>query len=267
MRWKVHVRFGGEFTEMDLRGEEAKYISCTSDCTSFWVNRRARLGPYPTVIKLAYTKSNYDMLIKIDKVIGGSVRITGKGEDVIWVVNRKETIQEIIKIFDVYPLLTSRKICQLKFLKTCLLKNSVDWYLSNRNSKYINQPAILNSDPFGLERNSFALPNYFKGWLSGFIEAEGCFSIRESNNHSFSIGQNDDLYLINAIKQFLAASNIVGAKLSKATQTKTPYRNFYFLEIYKKETLKFFIDHFNSYPLLGEKAESFQKFKKKLVEA
>lgn len=215
------------------------------------------MGPYPTVIKLAYTKSNYDMLIKIAKVIGGSVRITGKGEDVIWVVNRKETIQEIIKIFDVYPLLTSRKICQLKFLKTCLLKNSVDWYLSNRNSKYINQPAILNSDPFGLERNSFALPNYFKGWLSGFIEAEGCFSIRESNNHSFSIGQNDDLYLINAIKQFLAASNIV----------RNPYRNFYFLEIYKKETLKFFIDHFNSYPLLGEKAESFQKFKKKLVEA
>jgi hypothetical protein len=103
------------------------------------------------------------MLIKIAKVIGGSVRITGKGEDVIWVVNRKETIQEIIQNFDVYPLLTSRKICQLKFLKTCLLKNSVDWYLSNRNSKYINQPAILNSDPFGLERNSFALPNYFKG--------------------------------------------------------------------------------------------------------
>lgn len=203
------------------------------------------------------------MLIKIAKVIGGSVRITGKGEDVIWVVNRKETIQEIIKIFDVYPLLTSRKICQLKFLKTCLLKNSVDWYLSNRNSKYINQPAILNSDPFGALRwlrpeiNSFALPNYFKGWLSGFIEAEGCFSIRESNNHSFSIGQNDDLYLINAIKQFLGATNIV----------RNPYRNFYFLEIYKKETLKFFIDHFNSYPLLGEKAESFQKFKKKLVEA
>jgi hypothetical protein len=66
------------------------------------------------------------MLIKIAKVIGGSVRITGKGEDVIWVVNRKETIQEVIIIFDTYPLLTSRKICQLEFLKMCLLKNSID---------------------------------------------------------------------------------------------------------------------------------------------
>ena len=37
--------------------------------------------------------------------------------------------------------------------------------------------------------------------MSGFIEAEGCFSIRKNNNHSFSIGQNDDIYLINAIKQ------------------------------------------------------------------
>lgn len=42
------------------------------------------------VIKLSNTTSNYKMLIKIAKVIGGSVRITGKGKDVIWVVNDKE---------------------------------------------------------------------------------------------------------------------------------------------------------------------------------
>ena len=37
------------------------------------------------------------MLIKIAKVIGGTVRITGKRADVIWVVNKKEEIEEIIK--------------------------------------------------------------------------------------------------------------------------------------------------------------------------
>ena len=209
---------------------------------------------YRLVIKLSNIISNYNMLIKIAKVIGGSVRITGKGKDIIWVVNRKETIQEIIRIFDTYPPLTSKKICQLEFLKRCLLENSVDSYLSNRNSKYVNQSVILNSDPFGLEINSFALPNYFKGWLSGFVEAEGCFSIRKSNNHSFSIGQNDDLYLMNAIKQFLGTTNTV----------RNPHRNFYFLEIYKKETLKKIINHFNNYPLLGEKAESLQKFNQNL---
>lgn len=204
---------------------------------------------YRLVIKLSNITSNYDMLIKIAKVIGGSVRITGNDE-VIWVVNSKETIKEVIRIFDSYPLLTSRKICQLEFLKTCLLKNSVDWYLSNRDYRYTNQPAILNSDPFGLERNSFALPDYFKGWLSGFIEAEGCFSIRKSNNHSFSIGQKDDLYLMIAIKLFLGTTNKV----------RNPNGNFYSIEIYRKETLNKIINHCNDYPLLGEKAESLKKF-------
>ena len=209
---------------------------------------------YRLVIKLSNIISNYNMLIKIAKVIGGTVRITGKGQDVIWVVNKKETIQEIIKIFDLYPLLTSKKICQFEFLKKCLLENSVDSYILNRNSKYQNQLSILNSDPFGIDSNLFALPNYFKGWLSGFIEAEGCFSIRINNNNSFSIGQNDDLYLIKAIKQFLGATNIV----------RNPNRNFYVIEIYKKEILKKIIDHFDNYPLLGEKAESFLKFKSKM---
>jgi autonomous glycyl radical cofactor GrcA len=221
---------------------------------------------YRLIIKLSNITSNYNMLIKISKVIGGSVRITGKGEDVIWVVNKKETIQEIIKIYDVYPPLTSRKLCQLEFLKKCILNNSVDLYLSNRNSKYINQENIIKSNPCGIsdggvKRTERVLPHYFKEWLSGFIEAEGCFSpllrgaagsegIRISKNHSFSIGQNDDFYLINAIKQYFEASNIV----------RNPYGKFYSLEVYKKETLQNIINHFYDYPLLGEKAESLKKF-------
>jgi hypothetical protein len=89
--------------------------------------------------------------------------------------------------------------------------------------------------------------------LSGFIESEGCFSIRKNNNDFFSIGQNDDLYLINAIKQIFGALN----------EVRNPSRNFYSIEIYRKETLKNIINHFNNYPLLGEKAESLKIFNKK----
>lgn len=210
---------------------------------------------YRLVIKLSNLTSNYNMLIKIAKVVGGSVIITGKDKEIIWVVNKKETIQEIIKIFNIYPPLTSKKICQLKFLKECMVRNSVDWYLLNRNNKYNDQQSIINSDMFGLEKGILTLPNYFKGWFSGLIEAEGCFSIRKSNNHSFSIGQNDDIYLINVIKEYLATTNVV----------RNPYRNFYSLEIYKKETLKTIINHFNNYPLLGEKAESLHKWKQKIL--
>ena len=38
---------------------------------------------FRVIIKLSNIKSNYNMLIEIAKVIGGSVRITGGGDDVI----------------------------------------------------------------------------------------------------------------------------------------------------------------------------------------
>lgn len=211
---------------------------------------RYRSLQYRLVIKLSNNTSNYNMLIKIAKVIKGNVRITGKGKEVIWVVDNKETIKEIIKIFEIYPFLTSRKICQLEFLKKCFLENSVNWYLSNRNYKYINQTIIIESDMFGFDKNSFSLPNYFKEWLSGFIEAEGCFSIRKNDNHSFSIGQNYDIYLIKAIKQYFEITNLI----------KNPFGNFFFIEVYKKEILKKIINHCYFYPLLGEKAESLKNF-------
>ena len=203
---------------------------------------------YRLIIKLSNIKSNYNMLIKIAKVIGGTVRITGKGGDVIWVVNNKQEVKEIIKIYESYPPLTSRKFCQLAFLKTCLLDTSVETYLLNRNIKYNKQLTIIKSN---FNSN---YPSYFKEWLSGFIEAEGCFSIKKSNNHSFSIGQND-FYLINTIKQYFEATNNIRNTNSK----------FYSIEIYKKEILLKIITHCTNYPLLGEKLESLKKFRLKLL--
>jgi len=203
---------------------------------------------YRLVIKLSNISSNYKMLIEIAKVVGGTVRITGKGADVIWVVNKKQEVEQIIKIYDTYPPLTSKKICQLAFLKVCLTETTVKNYLLKRNLKYNEQLTIIKSN------SNYNIPTYFKGWLSGFIEAEGCFSIRKSNNHSFSIGQNDDLYLIEAIKQYFEITNKV----------RNPYGNFYSLEVYKKEVLLKIVTHCTKYPLLGEKLESLKKFNKKL---
>jgi uncharacterized protein (DUF433 family) len=186
---------------------------------------------------------NYNMLVEVAKVVGGTVRITGKQADVIWVVNKKEEIIEVIKILDTYPPLTSKKICQLAFLKTCLTETSVEKYLCTRDTKFKEQSAIINAN--------FKVPTYFKAWLSGFIEAEGCFSIRKTKAHSFSIGQNDDVYLIDAIKQYFEISNKV----------RNPYGNFYFIEVYKKEVLAKIVAHCTNYPLLGEKLESLGKFR------
>jgi len=209
---------------------------------------RAQSLQYRLIIKLSNVKSNYNMLIEVAKVVGGTVRITGKGADVIWVVNKKSEVEEILKIYDAYPPLTSRKICQLAFLKTCLVDTSVNTYLLNRNLKYDRQLSIINLNPC-------KAATYFKPWLSGFIEAEGCFSIRKSNNHSFSIGQNDDFFLIDLIKQYFEATNKI----------RFTYGKFYSIEIYKKEVLLKIISHCTNYPLLGEKLESLKKFRQKLL--
>lgn len=200
---------------------------------------------YRLIIKLSYLISNYNMLIQISKVIGGRVRIVEKNKSVIWVVDKKETIIKIINIFDIYPPLTSRKLCQLRFLKECMLRDSVDWYFRNRNNKYNSQQSIIN---IGLGEE---LPHYFKEWLSGFVEAEGCFCTRKVHHPSFSIGQKNDVYLINAIKKYFGGTNSV----------RILPRDFYFWEVYKKEVLIKIINHFHNYPLLGNKTKSFEKWK------
>jgi hypothetical protein len=211
---------------------------------------------YRLVIKLKHTIENMSMLLLINKHIGGlgknkgKVRIVNKNEFVIWVVDSKKSILEIIKIFKLYPPITSRLQAQLKYLIECIQRNDVKWYLETRNSKYL--PINSNTSPFD---NLIAVKmthRYFNEWLSGFIEAEGCFSIRQNNNvYSFSIGQNDDKYLIEAIKSYFRIQN----------QIRNPKKTFFFIETYRRSTLQNIISHCNKYPLLGQKLVSFNKFK------
>ena len=86
-------------------------------------------------------------------------------------------------------------------MKRCLLNNDTNWYLSNRDNKYDFASTFSYS-----EKEVLAL-DYFPSWLSGFIEAEACFSKRQNNNHSFSIGQKNDQFLLIAIGTYFNASN------------------------------------------------------------
>ena len=210
--------------------------------------KRKQSLQYRLIIKLSNFKSNYNMLVEIAKVIGGTVRITSKGKNVIWVADKKQKIIEIINIYTTYPPLTSKMICQLTFLKMCLNQTSIKTYLSNRNIKYDKQSTVIKYNI------NFKIPIYFKGWLSGFIESKGCFSIRKSGNHSFSIGQNEDFYLIEAIKDYFKVTNRI-----KNTNGK-----FFYIETYKKKVLSNIITHCTNNPLLGKKSESLKEFNKEL---
>lgn len=242
---------------LDLNYIKKYWVGLMDGDGSIQVNHwRSKNLQYRLIIKLSYNKYNHNMLLLIKHTIGGNVNIIDNNNYVIWVVNNKKDIINIIKIFDIYPLLTTNKQSQLDFLKYNLELNDINWYFNNRNNKYkdneINKLNIINI------LNNMKLTNdysYFNPWLSGFIEAEGCFSIRsKSNNHSFSIGQNDDYYLLEFIKNYFNITNKIRI-IYKTNKT------FYLLEVYKKSILLEIINHCNINVLLGYKYLSYYKFK------
>jgi Cytochrome C and Quinol oxidase polypeptide I/LAGLIDADG endonuclease len=207
---------------------------------------RMKYLQYRLIIKLKNCYRNKTMLIDIAKCIGGTVRITKQKDEVLWVMDDKKKIVETIKIFTTYPPLTSRLTCQVKFMKNCLQDNSLTNYINNRDKKYNGQLDLIETN------KNLPIPLYFPSWLSGFVEAKGCFSIRKDGNHSFSIGQNNDHYLLSMIKTYF----------NLTASVKNPYNNFFVIETYKKLTLKEIIKHFHQYPLLGNKSQSLYKLSK-----
>lgn len=208
---------------------------------------RKKSMAYRLVIKLKNTQANENMLKNISKNIGGRVRISASKEDVIWVEDDKKKIVEIIKIFVKYPPITARKYCQLEFLKACLKHNNVETYLKERDNKYISakenifQIVSLND-----------LPYYFPSWLSGFIEAEGCFCVTAKGILSFSIAQKYEKNLIACIRDYFQAMNY---------KVIIRPNELFEIKIYNKESLNKIVLHCTEFPLQGEKKESLDKFK------
>lgn len=205
---------------------------------------------YRLVIKLKNDpgRGNLLLLEKIQKGVGGSVKVEKNGLWVVWVENHRKRVSQIVSIFEEYPPLTRRLSSQLCFLKECMKTGSVSWYLLNRGQKY-NQPVCRT--PFDINKR--------RGWLSGFIEAEGCFTLRKlsSRTRSFSIVQKDEKELLEEINQHFGGKTKVRSVTNKKNN-----RRFYVLEIYALYVLKNIVSHCTLFPLYGEKNRSFLLFSK-----
>lgn len=216
--------------------------------------KKCKVLQYRLVIKLKYCTENITMLNLMTTHIGGSVKIIDKNKFVIWVVNDKTKVLKIIHIFNIYPPITSRLQYQLAFMLECYKQNNIEWYFNNRDNKYLKtNDVITQSLNHSVHRWSDTVTRntYFNEWFSGFVEAEGCFSIRKNSYHSFSIGQNDDKYILDKIQSHFNITN----------QVRKIGDRFWLIEVYKKLVLINIIHHFFNYPLLGEKILSFNKFK------
>lgn len=81
------------------------------------------------VIKLKNGEHNKTMLQYIQMHIGGpkirEEHVKNGNNKIVWEISAKKDIANILNILKRYPLLSSRKICQLEFLKRCLDNRSV----------------------------------------------------------------------------------------------------------------------------------------------
>jgi hypothetical protein len=100
--------------------------------------------------------------------------------------------------------------------------------------------------------------SYFSVWLVGFTTAEGCFSIRLSGYHSFSISQTYDQSVITAVQLFFQLPNLVRFILAKSGKP------FYLIETYNRASLLRVIDFFDNAPIQlgGEKLVQYNNFRK-----
>lgn len=217
------------------------------------------------VIALKNDINNQKMLEKIQKVIGGRICIERQDKYVTWIASNKTDINKILLILARYPLLTVRKQCQLEFAKNCLLYNDIKNFIENRKNMYKNKKELL----LRLQQDQF-IPFYFSSWLSGFIEAEGNFSlvfnsskknkqIRLLRKSSFTIGQNDELHILNKIKTYFQSENIISMDKKKLIGTPSEH-DYYRISLYNALSRKLLFEHFEQYPLLGQKNVSFQTF-------
>lgn len=122
--------------------------------------------------------------------------------------NKSHLKSIVLPIFDKYPLFSNKQYDYLMFKD--LLLNEV--HFSKDFSDYVRPIDHLNSIDSILDKS------YFKPWLIGFIEAEGCFSIYkpakdDSKVASFDVSQTNGSILIEAIrKEFSLSPNVLQDK-------------------------------------------------------
>lgn len=213
-------------------------------------------------IALNNLEENRFMVDLIVRYIGGRKAIERNNRYVTWYATNRIDLAKVLAIIDKYPLLSSRKLCQLDFAKGFINSTkdmSKEEFYRLRDDKYKNQKTMLD-----LYDKNFCLPNYFSGWLSGFIESEGHFKLVKTAKNSIKkglrppqlvIGQNNEKHLLKAIlTHFNLGNNKISTTLNKQGVI------YYKIHLAGKDFRSLLASHFNYYPLLGDKWTKYQKW-------
>jgi len=223
---------------------------------SFQVNHwRQKILQFRIVIKLKNTPANVQLLQLIKARLDvGKVYINNIS--VLFQIDSQKEIASILHIFTMYPLLTTNMRSRFFLFKFCFHMRSLLTYADYLRLKqdFVLMPSVLST-------TAILSLSYFSAWLVGFTTAEGCFSIRLSGYHSFSISQTYDQSVITAVQLFFQLPNVVRFILAKSGKP------FYLIETYNRASLLRVIDFFDNAPIQlgGEKLVQYNNFKKMMV--
>lgn len=143
----------------------------------------------------------------IQKTLGIGTVVQNKNVVTFTVVKQMD-ILKIINIFDKNPLNSNKQLNFLAFKKAFeLYVNTID--KSSVFKSISDLKNSMNKSRIDFEWSNREV-NITPGWLLGFTEGEGSFSVRSSNSNkkdmyrlSFSIGQSDrDIYLMESIQEY-----------------------------------------------------------------
>ncbi|KAF8414615.1 homing endonuclease, partial [Tirmania nivea] len=189
-------------------------------------------------IALNNFEDNRFMLSLIAKYVGGRVVIERNNRYVTWYATSRTDIAKVFAILAKYPLLSTRKLCQLDFAKDFIDSNqdiSEQEFIKLRNEKYKNQEIMLDYNDKNFGRSTPLANN----------------SIHVSQ---FIIGQNYEKHLLKAIlTYFNKENNKISFTLSKEGVI------YYKIYIGGSEVRNLLASHFYSYPLLGDKNTKYQE--------
>jgi len=216
------------------------------------------------------------LLEKIRDYFGvGNITIRKNGY-VEYIVSSKKDIEVIINHFDSYPLITQKWSDYQLFKQTFELIKCKEHLTKEGLKKILSLKAVLNK---GLpDQLKAAFPDIVPAlrpqppkpkiqdphWISGFVDAEGCFFVTFTNNSTgvglvFKVTQHirDDSLLKEFINYFNCGRYIISSKEA----------GDYIVTKFSDINMKI-IPFFNKYPILGSKSLDFADFEQvaKLIE-
>ena len=209
----------------------------------------------------------------------GNIYTSGNRDIVYYNVSSvKEIMEHIIPHFDSFPLVTQKQADYILY-KEIVSRMANKKHLTNSGLiKILSLRASLN---LGLKEwvadlikdievaprpKVPALENLQPNWLSGFVSAEGCFSIGLSKNVKLKTGyragirfiltqHNRDIVLINQIRDFFGSGRVISSNRTNSVE----------LWIIDFEAIKLkIVPFFDKFPLIGAKGLEYNDFKKVL---